>query len=465
MFPTSACTIKPLGFKRFRNYFFLVCLITIFLILVNCSKSEQIKDLSLDESSSPENKIYTFFELLKIKKDLENKISYQTRYKDPTAIVLHSTDKYSLNEYIENSIRDRFFFHLLIDKSGNILKYPEYKSKIFRLIPKMDNYSIHISLEGTEEEILNNPQQLKKTRNVLGNLSKKFSIPLENKDISSGKGIFTHTQAKKKYGNFVDMRDCGGEKVLSALLTGMSGTYYNEPEWIDRFSKEWTFRKEDPKFSRPKEEFTHGRGITKTPISALGNIEKDSSGSIPEEYRVRYTFDQKMDPTCIVLHYTAISDYKISLKVLEDRRVSANIMVDKNGKAYQLLDSLNHTARAAGGTNHSCIQIEIIGKNTAELLNNEIQTQKVIALVMELSKLYNIPITNEKIESLVGVFSHTQAKKKFGRSVALIGKDFDPGEEYMKKVIEATGSKYYSEEEWYGRSGEDWIILYGDFQP
>jgi N-acetylmuramoyl-L-alanine amidase len=261
------------------------------------------------------------------------------------------------------------------------------------------------------------------------------------------------------------MRDCGGEKVLSKILMGLSGTYSSEPEWKDRFSKEWTFRKEDPKSNRPREEFTHGRGITISPISILENVEKDSSGVVPEEFRVKYTFDQKMDPTCIVLHYTAISDFKQSLKVLEDRRVSANIMVDKNGKAYQLLDSLNHTARAAGGTNSACIQIEIIGKNTEELLNNEVQTQKVIALVKEISKIFNIPINNEKIESLKGVYSHTQAKKKFGRSVALIGKDFDPGEEYMKKVIEATGSKYYSEEEWYGRTGEDWIILYGDFQP
>jgi hypothetical protein len=35
----------------------------------------------------------------------------------------------------------------------------------------------------------------------------------------------------------------------------------------------------------------------------------------------------------------------------------------------------------------------------------------------------------------------------------------------MKKVIEATGSKYYNEEDWYDRKSEDWIILYGDFQP
>ena len=71
----------------------------------------------------------------------------------------------------------------------------------------------------------------KKVTNFIGNLAKKYSIPLENKDISSERGIFTHTQAKKKYGNFVDMRDCGGEKVLSKILMGLSGTYSSEPEW------------------------------------------------------------------------------------------------------------------------------------------------------------------------------------------------------------------------------------------
>jgi N-acetylmuramoyl-L-alanine amidase len=455
--------------KKLINIYRLLCYFITFyfslLSLINCSQSEQIKDQALEENSFVEKKISTMFSNFQIKKELEESISYETRFRDPKAIVIHSTDKYNLKDYLENSIKYNFFFHILIDKSGNIFQYPGYKNKVFRLIPKMDKYVLHISIEGTEDEILNNSQQLIKVTNFIGNLAKKYSISLENKDISSERGIFTHTQAKKKYGNFVDMRDCGGEKVLSKILMGLSGTYSSEPEWKDRFSKEWTFRKEDPKSNRPREEFTHGRGITISPISILENVEKDSSGVVPEEFRVKYTFDQKMDPTCIVLHYTAISDFKQSLKVLEDRRVSANIMVDKNGKAYQLLDSLNHTARAAGGTNSACIQIEIIGKNTEELLNNEVQTQKVIALVKEISKIFNIPINNEKIESLKGVYSHTQAKKKFGRSVALIGKDFDPGEEYMKKVIEATGSKYYSEEEWYGRTGEDWIILYGDFQP
>ena len=52
-------------------------------------------------------------------------------------------------------------------------------------------------------------------------------------------------------------------------------------------------------------------------------------------------------------------------------------MVDKDAKAYQLLDSLDDMAQAATGTNQNCIQIEIVGKNMDELLSNDKQTQKV----------------------------------------------------------------------------------------
>ena len=434
-------------------------------ILFNCSSEDILKKNLISSSNISSRNMKNLFQELQINSEKINLISSQNREKNPTAIVIHTTDSDSMKDYLEKSILNKFFIHAIIDKKGNIYKDFQSKSKVYRLIPRMDKYTVHIAIEGKEDDILSNVVQLNKVSEFIGNYAKKYSIPLENKDIASERGIFTHTQAKKKYGNFVDMRDCGGEKLLASVLISLSGKYSPEIEWKDRLSKEWTFRKEDTKSNKNKEDFTHGRGITENPITILENVEKDSTGHIPEEYRVKYAFDQSMEPSCIVLHFTAISDFKVSLKVLEDRRVSANIMVDKDGKAYQLLDSLNHTARAAGGTNNSCIQIEIVGKNTEELLANESQTKKVIVLVNELSKKFGIQISNEKIESLKGVFSHTQAKKKFGRSVALVGKDFDPGEEYMKKVIEATGSKYYNEEEWYDRKSEDWIILYGDFQP
>lgn len=439
--------IKVITFIIFYNF-----------IILNCFGSS----ISISENPIKSNNL-DFINKYGLQTNSLDKLKVKKRSKTPSAIVIHTTDDYTVKEFFENSINNRFFFHIFIDRTG--ILYVENPMNEYRLTPKMDAYSLHLVLDGKESEILANQEYLGKIKEIIKKLSDIYNIPLDNKDIASERGIFTHTQSKKKYGNFVDMRDCGGEKLLSAILSQIGGTYYPEIEWKDRFTKEWTFRKEDNKSIKTKEEFTHGRGITENPVTILKNIEKTADEHLPEEYRVRYVFDEKINPSCVVLHFTAIPDFKSSLKVLEDRRVNATIMVDKDGKAYQLLDSIFHSPRTAGGTNGACIQIEIVGRNTEELLKNEVQTQKVVQLVLEITKLFSIPISNQKIESLSGVFSHTQAKKKFGRSVALVGKDFDPGEEYMKKVIEALGAKYYSEEEWFERKSEDWIILYGDFQP
>lgn len=68
-------------------------------------------------------------------------------------------------------------------------------------------------------------------------------------------------------------------------------------------------------------------------------------------------------------------------------------------------------AAAAAGTNSNCFQVEIVGKDTEMLLANKEQTKAVVRLVKELSEKYKIPLNNERIESLRGVYSHTQAKK------------------------------------------------------
>lgn len=99
------------------------------------------------------------------------------------------------------------------------------------------------------------------------------------------------------------------------------------------------------------------------------------------------------------------------------------------------------------------------------LLANQEQTKAVVRLVKELSEKYKIPLNNERIESLRGVYSHTQAKKKWGGSIYLDGKDFDPGESYMKEVLEQAGGTYYPEENWFDRQSENWILLFTDFQP
>ncbi|MBP7280351.1 MAG: N-acetylmuramoyl-L-alanine amidase [Leptospiraceae bacterium] len=330
----------------------------------------------------------------------------------------------------------------------------------------MDEVTLHVSVEGTEEEILRNPKQLEATGKLLKKLSTDLEIPFHNENINSKSGVFTHTQAKKKYGNFVDLKECGSEKILRQILLAFGGQYFSEENWVGRYEKDWVSRRErnDNKL-KPEPDFDRGRGITTQKKIELKELETDQQGFTPEKFRLKYVFKQKIKPECIVLHFTAIASFVISQETLEKRKLAASIMVDKDAKAYQLLDELDDMAQAATGTNQNCIQIEIVGKNMDELLANQKQTEKVSRLVKELAEFYKVPLTNHKIQDLKGIYSHTQAKKKYGGSVALYGKDFDPGEPYMKKIIESIGGKYYPEPEWFERSSDDWTMLSADFQP
>jgi N-acetylmuramoyl-L-alanine amidase len=151
--------------------------------------------------------------------------------------------------------------------------------------------------------------------------------------------------------------------------------------------------------------------------------------------------------------------------VLEARALNATFLVDKDGKAYQILDSLYELPSTAYGTNEKCVQMEIVGKDTEDLISNEVQIAKVLELTKELSIKFNFPLSNQRIESFHGVYSHTQAKKKFGGSIYLTGKDFDPGEAYMELILTKAGGTYFPEKDWYDRQGNNWVILDRKFQP
>ncbi|MDX1958002.1 MAG: N-acetylmuramoyl-L-alanine amidase [Leptospiraceae bacterium] len=405
---------------------------------------------------------------LGISKDLLDRRNFSQRRLPIQSVVFHITRRLSAKEYIQKSIENSFLVHLVIDKTGTIYGVNNPAIVVYKVSPKMDDSSIHLSLEGTSEEIANNPVQLKIAVQTLKTLANSFSIPLNNKDVGSKKGVFSHLQVKKKFGYFIDLEDLGLESTLELVLLNSNGTYFKEEDWEKRFEKDWIFRKEKlskENVSKTKDQFDHGRGITEQAELKLNALEKDSKNRTPEIFRLKYKLKQKIEPSCVVLHYTAIKSFFDSQKVLEMRGLSATIMVDNDGKAYQLLDDLDHYPQAATGTNHKCIQIEIVGKNTEELMANEVQSKKVSELVSELSKKFKIPLSNFAIEELYGIYSHTQAKKKFGGSVALIGKDFDPGEPYMEKILGMLGGKYFPEERWKDRKSDDWVIHFAEFHP
>ncbi|MCZ8154896.1 MAG: N-acetylmuramoyl-L-alanine amidase [Leptospira sp.] len=395
-----------------------------------------------------------------------DQIQFQIR--DPrtiSAIVLHSSEKKKASDYILNSVKNDFMVHVFVDKTGRVFAETGFLKKTFLAAPGMDESSIHIAYEGTEDQLLNNPTQFQVTSKILASLASDLDIIKSNHDIIGKKGIFTHNQAKRRFGGFVDFSMCGGEKALKSLLLSIEGTFYEEEDWKDRYESGWVLKKESKQRLQASFNPTNGRGITQPGKVVLESIEKDENQLPVEEYRVKYTHRGVIKPSCIVLHYTAIPDYVNSLKTLENRNLTATLMVDKDGKAYQLVDTLEERAAAATGTNDNCIQIEIIARDTAELLAQTTQLDKVKSLVIDLTKKYKIPLTNEDITSFSGIFSHTQAKKRWGGSIFLNAKDFDPGEEYMELVINSIGGKYFPESKWKNRDSLEWAILSRNFQP
>lgn len=402
-----------------------------------------------------------------IKDDItKNKIKGETRTRSINALILHHTDLKSKEDYVLESLNSGFLVHFIVGKDTKYYGWSTNPYLTLKAVPKMDLTSLHISVEGTEEEILSNQKQIDAVGILLKKLSDDLQIPFNNENINLKTGVFTHTQAKKKFGNFVDLKECGSEKILKQVLQSFGGQYFSEENWVGRYERDWVSRRErNNNKLNPEPDYDRGRGLTTQKKIDLKELEKDEHGFTPEKFRLKYVFKQKIIPECIVLHFTAIPSFRLSLETLEKRKLAATIMVDKDAKAYQLLDELDDMAQAATGTNQNCIQIEIVAKNMDELLVNEKQSEKVSNLVKELAELYKVPFNNHKIEELRGIYSHTQAKKKYGGSVALYGKDFDPGEPYMKKIIESIGGKYYPESEWFERASDDWIMLSADFQP
>ncbi|EKQ83053.1 N-acetylmuramoyl-L-alanine amidase [Leptospira kirschneri str. 200803703] len=413
------------------------------------------------------NQILPFL-TLGIGKDSLKSIGKKRWFFGVKSILLHHTYGLKAGEYLDKSKSSGWMVHFIVLENGSIYGVEEPSKILYKAAPGMDETTIHVSWEGNNDSILKNEVQLKSLVNLVETLSIEHSIPLNNYDITSKKGIFTHTQSKKKFGRFLDTGECGSEKVLSSVLLKLQGKFFPETEWKDRFASGWVIRKEkftDLSGKKIVQTYNRGRGTTSAPIIELNSIEKMSDGKAPEERRLRYNHRGSISPDCIVLHFTAIPDYQKTLEVLEKRNLSATFLADQDGKVYQLLDSILDVAAAAAGTNSNCFQVEIVGKDTEMLLANKEQTKAVVRLVKELSEKYKIPLNNERIESLRGVYSHTQAKKKWGGSIYLDGKDFDPGEPYMKEVLDQAGGTYYPEENWFDRQSEDWILLFTDFQP
>jgi N-acetylmuramoyl-L-alanine amidase len=387
----------------------------------------------------------------------------------PTAIVLHATSGKNLSQAITALESRGAAVHVIVDESGHAYQAMDGLEEQGRAARGLDEAALHVSIAGkTDREMLDNKPQLKKVTDLLRALVYRYDIPVNNHDVASRQGIFSHGQAIKRFGGMIPNDPLHpGEAYMKVVLEGLGGTFFEEKDWKDRHEEGWVFVLEGGSSGRngPARQLK-GRGLTPTPRAALSEVEQNPDGTILEEKRLRYPDRGAIAVSAVVLHFTATETFESTRRALEDRRLCASLIVDTDGKAYQTLDALEERPAAAAETNAFAIQIEIVGRNEAALLANEPQKQKVILLVSRLCEKYQIPRNNQDIESHRGIFSHGQQKKRWGHSAWLHpGTDFDPGESYMKEILEGVGGTYHSEATWKGRREDRWAILYDDWNP
>lgn len=353
--------------------------------------------------------------------------------------------------------------HVLVDTDGTAHELVEFDRPV-RAARGLDDVAIHVSVVGTHgAELLENPVLLATAARVVDALAARFSIPKTNADVGSRRGIFSHMQAKYRFGGLrLDEpkdRMEPGEAFVEALLRRIGGTFVEEKDWVDRAAEGWLFAWERTDLGR-RGDLTRGRGLTPAPAAPRPPLE------VAEERRLQYVDRGTMSEVRgIVLHFTATETFDGAIQTFERRRLGPSIMVDVGGRAWQVVDRLEDKVAAAAGTNDHCIQIEIVGRDEEALLANEAQARKVVEVVAALCSAYSIPKTNRDIESLRGVFSHGQAKKRWGRSAWLWGSDFDPGESYMRRVLEGARGAYVEEKDWSGRRSDAWVIQFEDWIP
>jgi N-acetylmuramoyl-L-alanine amidase len=363
----------------------------------------------------------------------------------PTAIVIHSTSGLDLHAALAAMKRLNMSVHVMIDRDGSIHHLRE-SHLAARAARGLDDAAFHVSVV--------EPPSLEAATRVVKDFAERFGIPKSNSDVISRRGIFSHQQVKYRFGGLHRGEEKGrmepGEDVMKAILESIGGTFVEEKDWVGRAADGWVCVWEGGNLGR-RGELTKGRGLTPPPPKPPSPLE------MSEERRMRYIDRGRMDDVRgAVLHFTATKTWKEAVDTFERRRLGPSIIVDTEGRAWQVVDDLADKVAAAAGTNDNCIQIEIVGENEDSLLANKAQLKGVVALVRWLGERF--PLNNRNIDSLKGVFSHSQAKKRWGRSAWMWGDDFDPGERYMKVVLEAAGGTYVPEREWAGRESGAWVI-------
>jgi len=185
-----------------------------------------------------------------------------------------------------------------------------------------------------------------------------------------------------------------------------------------------------------------------TPNRNLEQWKKEISAYSLRHYGVA-TF--AIDPTVIVLHYTASDDFPLNLissASFKDEApgVASHFVIDEKdgaGIVYQILP-VEVMSRATFGANFCSISIEMVARDETTLLSKRALLETAITLVRELMERYGIPVTrvygHEEIDAFLaedphGVFFDDTIEGSF------IPRKIDPGKRVMGFIRESLGAQ------------------------
>jgi len=160
----------------------------------------------------------------------------------------------------------------------------------------------------------------------------------------------------------------------------------------------------------------------------------------------------EIDPKMIVLHWTAIPTLEDSFNAFKSSElpqfreaisgasklnVSSHFLIDRDGTIYQLMPE-TIMARHVIGLNHTALGVENVG-GTKDTPLTEAQLDSNIWLVNYLSDKYDI-------QYLIGHYEYTNFEDHefwLEKDPAYRTEKVDPGENFMKKVRNATKNRNF----------------------
>lgn len=184
-----------------------------------------------------------------------------------------------------------------------------------------------------------------------------------------------------------------------------------------------------------------------TPNRNLEQWKKEISAYSLRHYGVE-TF--AIDPSVIVLHYTASDDFPLNLITSERFKdeapgVASHFVIDEKdgtGIVYQILP-LDVMSRATFGANFCSISIELVARNEADLLLKRALLETATTLVRELMERYAIPVERVYGHEEIDAFLAENPRGFFFDNTiegAFVPRKVDPGKRVMGYIRERLGA-------------------------